>query len=54
MLVKTLILPLVLYECKSWSVGFMEERRLRAIVNRLLRRMTGPERDGMANVEKTT
>jgi hypothetical protein len=42
---RTTILPVVLYGCKTWSLTFKEERRLRVFENRLLRRIFGPKRD---------
>jgi hypothetical protein len=42
---KTIILPLVLYGCETWSVTLREEHRLRVFENRVLRRIFGPERD---------
>jgi hypothetical protein len=42
---KTIILPVVLYVCKSWSLTFREEHRLRVFENRVLRRIFGPKRD---------
>ena len=41
---RTIILPIVLYACKSWSLTLREERRLRVFGNRLLRRIFGPKR----------
>jgi hypothetical protein len=46
---KTLILPVVLYGCETWSLMLREERRLRGFENRMLKRIFGPRRD-----EKTT
>jgi hypothetical protein len=40
---KTIILPLVLYGCETWSVN--EEHRLRVFENRVLTRIFGPKRD---------
>jgi hypothetical protein len=34
---KTTILPVVLYECETWSLTLREEHRLRVFVNRMLR-----------------
>ena len=34
----SVILPVVLYECKTWSLTLKEERRLRVFVNSVLRR----------------
>ena len=42
---KTLILPVVLYGCKTWSLTLREERRLSLFENRVLRRIFGPKRD---------
>jgi hypothetical protein len=42
---KTLILPVVLYGCGTWSLTLREEHRLRVFENRVLRRIFGPKRD---------
>jgi len=42
---RTIILPIVLYGCETWSLTLREERRLRAYENRVLRRIIGPRRD---------
>jgi hypothetical protein len=42
---KTIILPLVLYGCETWSQTLREEHRLRVFENRLLRRLFGLKRD---------
>jgi hypothetical protein len=42
---KTVILPVVLYGCETWSVTLREEHRLRIFENRVLRRIFGPTRD---------
>jgi hypothetical protein len=42
---RTIILPVVLYGCETWSLTFKEERRLRVFENRVLRRIFGPKRD---------
>jgi hypothetical protein len=42
---KTIILPVVLYGCETWSLTLREEHRLRVSENRVLRRMFGPKRD---------
>jgi hypothetical protein len=44
---KTIILPVVLYGCETWSLTLREEHRLRVCENRVLRRMFGPKRDGV-------
>ena len=42
---RTIILPVVLYGCGTWSLALREERRLRVFENRVLRRIFGPKRD---------
>jgi hypothetical protein len=42
---KTIILPVVLYGCETWSQTLREERRLGVFENRALRRIFGPKRD---------
>jgi hypothetical protein len=42
---KTIILPVVLYGCETWSLILREEHRLRVFENRVLRRIFGPKRD---------
>jgi len=41
---RTIILPVVLYGCETWSLTLREERRLRVFENRALRRIFGPRR----------
>jgi hypothetical protein len=41
----TIILPIVLYGCETWSLTLREEHRLRVIENRVLRRIFGPKRE---------
>jgi hypothetical protein len=41
---KTIIFPLVLYGCDTWSLTLREEHRLRVFVNRLLRIIFGLKR----------
>jgi len=41
----TVILPVVLYGCETWSLTLREVRGLRVFENRVLRRIFGPERD---------
>jgi len=41
----TIILPVVLYGCETWSLTLREERRLRVFENRVWRRVFGPKRD---------
>jgi len=42
---RTVILPVVLYGCETWSLTLREEHRLRVFENRVLRRVFGPKRD---------
>jgi hypothetical protein len=42
---KTIILPVVLYRCETWSLTLREEHRLRVFENRVLRSIFGPKRD---------
>jgi hypothetical protein len=42
---KTIILPVVLYGCETWSLTLRVEHRLRVFENRVLRRTFGPKRD---------
>ena len=42
---RTIILPVVLYGCETWSLTLREERRRRVFKNRVLRRVFGPKRD---------
>ena len=42
---RTIILPVVLYGCETWSLTLREEHRLRMFENRVLRRIFGPTRD---------
>ena len=44
---RTIILPVVLYGCETWSLTLREEHRLRVFENRVLRRIGGPKRDGI-------
>jgi hypothetical protein len=43
---KTIILPVILYGCETWSLTVREEHKLRVIENRVLR-IFGPKRDGV-------
>jgi hypothetical protein len=42
---RTVVLPVVLYGCETWSLTLREEQRLRVFENRVLRRIFGPKRD---------
>jgi hypothetical protein len=42
---KTVILPVVLYGCETWSLTSGDEQRLSVFKNRVLRRIFGPQRE---------
>jgi hypothetical protein len=42
---KTVILLVVLYGCKTWSLTLGEEHRLRVFEKRVLRKISGPKRE---------
>jgi sorting nexin-29 len=42
---KTIMLPVVLYGCETWSLTLREEHGLRVFENRVLRGIFGPKRD---------
>jgi len=42
---RTIILPVVLYGCETWTVTLREERKPRMFEKRALRRIFGPKRD---------
>jgi hypothetical protein len=42
---RTVILPVVMYGCETWSLTLGEEHRLRVFENKVLRRIFGPKRD---------
>ena len=41
---RTIILPVILYGCETWSLTLREERKLRVFENKVLR-IFGPRRD---------
>jgi hypothetical protein len=45
---KTIILPSVLYGCKTWLLALREQHRLRVFENRVLRRTFGPKMEEVA------
>ena len=52
---RTIIWPVVLYGCETWSLILREERRLRVFENKVLRRVFGPKRDEVTGgMEKIT
>ena len=42
---KTIILPVVLYGCGTWSLALREEHRLRVFENKVLRKIFGAKKD---------
>ncbi|KAJ4438289.1 hypothetical protein ANN_14228 [Periplaneta americana] len=42
---KTVILPVVLHGCETWTLTFREEQRLRVFENKILRKIFGANRD---------
>jgi hypothetical protein len=42
---RTVVLPVVLYGCETWSLILKEEQRLMVFEDRVLRRIFGPKRD---------
>jgi hypothetical protein len=44
---KTIILPVILYGCETWSLIVREEHKLTVFENRVLRGIFGPKRDGV-------
>jgi len=47
MIYTTIILPVVLYGCETWSLILREKSRLRVFENRVLRRIFGRKRDAV-------
>ena len=50
----TIILPVILNGCETWSLTLREERRLKVFENRVWRKIFGPKKDKVTGVEKTT
>jgi hypothetical protein len=48
---KTIILPVVLYGCETWSLTLREEHKLSVFENRVLRRIFGQKRNGQEGGE---
>jgi len=42
---RTIIMPVVLYECETWSLTLKKEHRLRVFEYKVLKRIFGPKRD---------
>ena len=51
---RTIILPLVLYGCETWSSTLREKHRLRVFENRAMRKIFGSKRDKVMEEEKIT
>jgi hypothetical protein len=51
---KTIILPVVLYGCETWSLTLREDHRLRVFENRVRRRIFGPKRDEVPEVRENS
>jgi hypothetical protein len=51
---KTIILPVVLYGCETWSLTLREERRPSVLDNRVLKRIFGPKRDEVTGERRKT
>jgi hypothetical protein len=50
---KTIILPLVLYGCETWSLTSREKHRLKVFENRVLRGIFAPKRDEVIGEQKS-
>jgi hypothetical protein len=50
---KTIILPVVLYGCETWSLTLRGEHRLKVFENRVLRRIFGPTMDEVTGGRRT-
>ena len=51
---RTIIFPIVLYGCETWSFTLREERKLRGFANRVLRGIFGPKKDEVTGGGETT
>jgi hypothetical protein len=49
---QTIILPVVLHVCKTWTLALMEEHTLRVFQIRMLRNMVGPGRQKVTEAGK--
>jgi hypothetical protein len=45
MIYKTIIIPVILIGCETWSLILREKHRVRVFENRVLRRIFGSKRD---------
>ncbi|KAJ4428541.1 hypothetical protein ANN_24585 [Periplaneta americana] len=50
---KTVILPVVLYGCETWTLTLREEQRLRVFENKVLRKIFGAKRDEVTGEWRT-
>ena len=50
----TIILPVVLYGCETWSFTLLEERRLTVFENQVVRKTSESKRDEVTVMERTT
>jgi hypothetical protein len=48
-----MLLPVVLYGCKTWFLALREEHRLEVFENRVLRRTFGAKKEIVTGMEKT-
>jgi len=52
---RTIIFPVVLFGCESWSLTLRKEQRVRVFENRVLREIFGPKMDkATGEAENTT
>ena len=51
---RTIIFPVVLYGCETWSLKLRGERRLRVFEKRVLRRIFGPRKEEVTRKCKKT
>jgi hypothetical protein len=47
---RTVIVPVVLYGCETWSLTLRENRRLRMFENRVLKKIFGSRKDEVTGV----
>jgi hypothetical protein len=50
---KTIIMPVVLYGCETWSLTLRKEQRLTVFENRVLRKIFGPKTDEVTREWRT-
>jgi hypothetical protein len=49
----SVILPVTLYGCETWSLTCWEKHRLKVFNNRMFRKIFGPKKDKVTGMEKT-